>query len=168
MTKTLVYFRHGELERPVLTVMDQADQVVIAIRTEANEHLTLHRAEDGVIVTLYSPEMASSVHDKDRVSAARAAGYRDPARHGEYVMHQYLWAHVIGMDGHELCGRRIYLDRATVKRKHARLPRIVIDTPTTEFMLRFILATAEQPYSAADDPHISTSFGDLYFRPEPG
>jgi hypothetical protein len=168
---TLVYLRHGDETRPVVKVVEREnpDDVTIMIRSEADEHLSLHRTTDGgILLTYYNPALASSVHDKARVSAARAHGYGDPERHGKYIAHWPVWPKVIGMDGYELCRRRIYLEQATAKRKYERMARIEIDAPATEFMLTFILATPEQPYSRRDEPHVSTSFGDLYFRPESG
>lgn len=169
VTTTVVWVRHGALERPVLRIEEKPNDVQIIIRSERNEHVSLHRAEDGVIVTYYAPDMASSTHDANRISAARAAGYRDPERHADYVMHRYLWnGPIVGMEGHELCGRRITLERASAKRKYDAMPRIVIDAPSTEFMLTFILATPEQPYPRPEEPHVDTTFGQLYFRAEPG
>ena len=69
------------------------------------------------------------------------------------------------MDGHELGGRRINLESATPKPKYAHAPQIVVNAPAREFMLTFHLSTPEQPYSAPDEPHVATGFGDLYFRP---
>jgi hypothetical protein len=168
---TLVYFRHDELVRPVLKVIERQnlDDVTIMIRSEVDEHLSLHHeAEGGTLLTYYNPAFASSSHDEARVSAARAHGYRDPERHGKYIAHWTLPARVVGMDGHILAGRRIFLDQATSKLKYERMPRVDIEAPAAEFMLDLILATAEQPYSKPDEPHVSTSFGDLYFRPRQG
>jgi len=168
MTKTtLVYFRYGDLERPVIKVEERADgDVTIMIRSERNEHLSLHTSADGVLLTHYAPELASSTHDEARVAAARAAGYRDPERHKHYIAHWTLNKHVIDMDGHELVGRRITLVGASAKPKYENMPRIVIDVPAAECTVTLILATAEQPYSKPEEPHVETSVGDLYFRPE--
>lgn len=165
---TLVYFRHGDLERPVLKVEEKPDQAQIIIRSEREEHLSLHDTDDGILFTHYGPDMASSGHDEARVGAARAWGYRDPERHGNYIAHWHLRSNVIGMDGHYLVGRRISIDRAQAREKYEAMPRITIDAPAAEFMLTIILATPEQPYSAPDEPHVTTRFGDLYFRPALG
>lgn len=165
MDTTIVFFRCGELERPVLKVMESADQVVIVIRSEPNEHMTLHREADGtVLLTHWSEDKPPGTWDATNVEVARSLGYGDPERHAHYYAHRPLFS-VQGMDGHELGGRRIDIEPATAKAKYVNAERIVIDAPRREFMLTFHLATPEQPYSAPDDPHVVTSFGDLYFRP---
>jgi hypothetical protein len=162
---TLVYFRVGELERPVLKVEERDNgDVTIVVRSERDEHLSLHPQADKILLTHYAPDIASSTHDERRIEVARTLGYRDPERHGSYVAHWPLRSTVIGMDGHELVGRRIHIDRATPRGKYDKLPRIVIDAPAAECMVWFVLSTPEQPYSRADEPHVSTGLGDLYFR----
>lgn len=164
---TIVVFRHEGSEWPVLKVTESPDQVLIVIRSEPDEHITLHGQADGtVLFTHWSPDKPRKTADAARARIARKLGYRDPDRHAHYYAH---WPLVLaeGMDGHHLVGRRIRIDAARPKAKYANTPRVTIDAPAREFMLTFTLATPEQPYSAPDEPHITTSFGDLYFRPEP-
>lgn len=164
--ETLVFFRLGDTERPVLKVSESPGQVVIVIRSEPNEHLTLHRQDDGsVLLTHWSPDKPLGTWDKHRVSAARKLDYAAPDKHAHYITHHPL-RNVIGMDGHHLVGRRINLYAATPRAKYERAQRVTIEAPSPEFMLTFSLATPEQPYSTPDDPHVVTSFGQLYFRPE--
>jgi len=165
---TVVYFRCGDLERPAVKVEERADgDVTIMIRSERDEHLSLHTTDNGILLTHYAPDVASSTYDEARVAAARASGYRDPERDARYIAHWTLNRCVIGMDGHYLVGRRISLERASAKPKYENVPRIVVDVPAAECMVTFILATAEQPYSKPDEPHVETDLGSLYFRPEP-
>jgi hypothetical protein len=164
---TVVYFRCDDLERPVVKVEERDDgDVTIIIRSEHDEHLSLHPQDDGILLTHYGPDIASSTHDAARVAAARAHGYRNAERHGSYVAHWPLRSNVIGMDGHHLVGRRISIDHAKTKAKYDSLPQIVIDAPAPECMVTFILATPDQPYSRRDEPHVETRLGDLYFRTE--
>lgn len=166
MDTTIVFFRCGELERPVLKVMESTHQVVIVIRSEPNEHMTLHRQNDGtVLLTHWSEHKPQSTWDEVNVQVASSLGYGDPERHAHYYAHRPL-VPVQGMDGHELGGRRIDIAAASAKAKYAAEDRIVVDVPTQEFMLTFHLSTPEQPYSAPDEPHVRTSFGDLYFQPK--
>ncbi|HEX6703012.1 MAG TPA: hypothetical protein VF101_19970 [Gaiellaceae bacterium] len=130
-----------------MKVEERPNDVTIMLRSERDEHLSLHGTEDGILVTHYSPDVASSVHDEARVAAARARGWRDPQRHADYIAHWWLQPRVSGMDGHILCGRRIYLERAKAKRKYEAKPRITIDAPAAEFMVEVVLSTPEQPYS---------------------
>jgi hypothetical protein len=165
VNETMVFFRHGGVEWPVLKVMESADQVVIVIRSGPNEHMTLHRQDDGTtLFTHWSEDKPPGTWDETTVEVARKLGYGDPERHAHYYAHRPLFP-VQGMDGHELGGRRIDIEAATNKAKYGNAERIVIDAPTREFMLAFHLSTPEQPYSAPDEPHVVTTFGDLYFRP---
>lgn len=166
---TIVYFQHMDLCRPVLKVLETEDQVLIAIRSESNEHLTLHRQRDGsTLLTHWSPDKPQGTCDRERVSAARSLGWSDPERHAHYYIHQPLFSSIGGMDGYELLGRRIKLEAAKPSSKYDHARQIVLNAPGREFMLRFVLSTAEQPYSAVDEPHVETRFGGLYFRPTAG
>lgn len=161
---TLVVFQLGDLKRSVVKVIEKLDQVVIVMRSLVNEHVTLHRQPDAtLLLTHWSPEKPPGTWDAMRVEAARKLGYRDPDRHADYLTHRPLFP-VQGMDGHELCGRRMSLDAATAKSKYARCPQVVLDAPSREFMLTLHLGTSEQPYFASDEPHVGTELGDLYFR----
>ena len=57
------------------------------------------------------------------------------------------------------------IEAASPKAKYAEADRILIHAPRREFMLTFHLSTPKQPYSTPDEPHVITSFGELYFRP---
>jgi hypothetical protein len=164
---TLVFIRCGDVERPVLKVVERPDQVVIIIRCEQDEHLTLHRKADGTVMfTHWSSDKPRGAWDRARVEAARKLGWQNPDKHAHYYSHRPLFpAPIEGMDGHELVSRRIQLEAAPTRAKYARKPRIVVEAPAREFMLSFHLSTREQPYSAPDAPHVATSFGELYFRP---
>lgn len=162
---TVVFFRHGDLVRPVLKVTESPDQVVIVIRSEPNEHMTLHRESDGtVLLTHWSADKPPGTWDATNVGVARSLGYRDPERHAHYYAHRPLFP-VQGMDGHELGGRRIDIEAASLKARYADARRIVVEAPARKFMLSFHLATPEQPYSSPDDPCVTTAFGDIFFRP---
>jgi hypothetical protein len=164
---TMVWFSLDGTETPVLKVAESEDQVLIVIRFEPDEHLSLHREADGrVLLTHWSPDKPPSTWDAQRVEAARSLGYRDPERHAHYYAHWPL-VRVQGMNGHELVARRITLANATAKAKYDLLPKIVLTAPAAEFMLSFHLSTDEQPYSPKDDPHVATELGDLYFQPGP-
>jgi hypothetical protein len=162
---TIVFFRFERSELPVLKVIETSAQVVIVIRSERDEHLTLHREKDGALMLTHSsPDKPPSTWDAKRVEAARAVGYRNPEKHANYYTHRSLFP-VIGMDGYELVARRITLAAAKPTQKYGRASRITVEAPASEFMLAFHLATIDQPYSAPDEPRVSTHLGDLYFRP---
>jgi hypothetical protein len=162
---TAIFFRCESVERPVLTVAEKKDQVVIAIRSERDEHLTIHRdRQEGVIFTHYAPDLSMSTWDKLRVEAAKKCGYGDPVRHANYIQHRPLFEPVIGADGHELVGRRINIEMARPKTKYEKGERITVNAPASEFMLTLILSTPGQPYSALHEAHVESQFGALYFR----
>lgn len=81
---TVVRLRHAEIERPVLVVEQQRGDTVIRMRTAGDEHLTLHREQDGgILLTHRSSDKPPSVWDEPRVVAARKEGYANPERHGD-------------------------------------------------------------------------------------
>jgi len=118
-----------------------------------------------VVFTHWSPNKPPGTWDATKVEVAKSLGYGNPDKHAHYYQHRRLLT-VQGMDSHHLVGRRINLDAVGVEAKYANAQRIVIDAPAKQFMLTCSLATPDQPYSTPDDPHVTTGFGDLYFRPE--
>lgn len=100
--ETAVFFRCGDLQRPAVVVRERPDHVLILLRSERDEHLSLHRdhKKGEVIVTLWSPDLASSASDAVRVEVARKLGFRHPERHGSYIIHRPLFPEpIIGADG---------------------------------------------------------------------
>jgi hypothetical protein len=167
-TTTAVFFRYGALNRPVLKVADGGSNVIIAIRSEKDEHLSLHASDDGPMFTHWSPSKPETTWDALRVSAARKLRWRDPDRHAHYYAHRPLFPEPIdGMDGHELVGRYVNLAAASAKAKYERSDRIELEAPGAEFMLSIYLSTPGQSVEDADSPHIQTEFGDLYFKAGP-
>jgi len=163
---SIIFFRDGDLERPVLKVETKGDKrVVIVIRGECGEHLTLHRKDDGsVIFTHWSADKPVSTWDQARAVTARAMRWRSPERHRNYLSNRPLYPEpIIGMDGHQLAGRYINLAATSPKEKYQRFDRMTLDAPAPEFMLYIHLSTPGQPFSKPSAPHIATSFGDLYF-----
>ena len=69
---TAVFFRAPDGFEPVLRVMETGSaQVVVAIRTERDEHLTLHRQADGELrLTWWSADKQPDTHDAARVAIA--------------------------------------------------------------------------------------------------
>lgn len=164
---TIVFLRFEDLMRPVLKVREKTDQVVMALRSEPDEHLTVHRQASGaLLLTHWSVNKPAGTWDALRAEGARKLGLRDAGRHASYLTHRPL-VPVRGMDGHELCGRRVRLDAATPKGRYARMPNVVVDVPGPEVVLTFHLATPEQPYSAPEEPHVETALGGLYLRAGP-
>lgn len=159
---TAVFFRYGALARPVLVVEQRPRDVHIYIRTEPNEHLSLHGQEDGsVLLTHWSPGKPASVWDEARVRIARAIGYRDPERHGKYYQHRAVVMGRFANSDDMLVGKRVDIAAASAKAKYTRGPSIEIAAPAQQFMVHmYITATL----STSGEPHVPTAFGNLYFR----
>jgi hypothetical protein len=159
-----VFFRHGTLARPVLVVEERPHDVHIYIRSERDEHLSLHRQRDGIVLlTHWSPDKPPSVWDDTRVAIARAVGIRDPERHGKYYQHRPLVPGGFSNGDEMLVGRRVDIAAATAKAKYERGPLLDIAAPAQQIMVRiYITATLTTP-----EPHVPTAFGDLYFRLQP-
>jgi hypothetical protein len=162
---TAVFFRYGDLARPVLLIEERQRDVHIYIRSERDEHLSLHRERDGtVLLTHWSPDKPPSVWDDTRIAVARAVGIRDPERHGRYYQHRPL---VPGgfINGDEmLVGKRVDIADAPARAKYERASRLEIAATAQQFMVRiYISATLPTP----DERHVATAFGNLYFRLQP-
>ena len=161
--ETAVFFRHGSIERAALNVVERSlatgSDVQIIIRSERDEHLSLHRDDSGLLLTHWSAYKPPSVWDADRVMAASAMGFRDPERHGKYYQHQHIYPDEAGW---LLLKTRVTLSRVTEKSKYAKRTRIVIAAPSEEFMLAINLATPPESPSMEPD-RVNTRMGDLYF-----
>jgi len=96
---TIVFLRFGDLIRPVLKVRETTHQVVIALRSEPDEHLTVHRQATGaLLLTHWSANKPAGTWDALRAEGARDLGWRDAGRHANYLTHRPL-VPVEGMDG---------------------------------------------------------------------
>ncbi len=165
MPRTVVRFRHAALERPVVVVEEQRGDTVIRLRPWGDEHLTLHRQDDGILLTHRSSHKPRSVWDEDRIAAARACGYKDPERHGDYYQHRRLVL-MSNIEGYRLVGGSIDIKAASERSKYEDATSIVIDAPAQKFMLNVWLTTPRQELPR-DEPRVETPFGALYFRSEP-
>jgi hypothetical protein len=161
----VVFFRHADLLRPLLKVLSGPEQVVVALRAARDEHVTLHREVDGTVLwTHRCPDLATSTWKETRVDAARAAGFRSPDHHGDYLVHRPLFREPItGWDGHVLLTRWVDLAEARPKARYRSDDNVVLVAPAREFMLSIHLSTEGQPFSQPDEPHVDTAFGALYF-----
>jgi hypothetical protein len=169
--ETVVVFRHETLERPVVLVIERTlpngqPDVQIVLRKAPEEHLSLHREDDGgLLLTHSSPGKPSSVWDEVRIRVARALDYRDPEKHGTYYQHHRIYP-MTNVEGYHLVGKLIDLGTVTAKPKYAQLPHVMISAPAASFMLHVNLTTPAQ-LLAPSEPRVSTAFGDLYFRTGP-
>jgi hypothetical protein len=171
MTQSVVFVSHGSLERAVVfvierTLRDGRPDLQIVLRKVPEEHLSLHRQDDGgLLLTHSSPDKPPSVWDQGRVRGARALGWRDPEKHGTYYQHHRIYPEG-SADGWPLVGKLIDLALVSpTKAKYERAPRIAIAAPAPLFTLHVNLTTPGQVPS--DEPRIATAFGDLYFRAGP-
>ena len=69
---------------------DTDKQVLFAFHMH-DWHLTLHKENDGSLLrTLYDPKKRRRSIDHQYVETARAIGYKDSDRHGNYIAHSDL------------------------------------------------------------------------------
>lgn len=167
-----MFASHGPLERPVVLVIERTlhdgrPDLQIILRKEPEEHLSLHREDDGgLLLTHSSPGKPPSVWDEARIRGARALGWRDPEKHGTYYQHHRIYPEA-SPDGWPLVGKLIDLAAVrAMKPKYERAPRIAIAAPAATFMLHVTLTTPGQ-VPASEEPRIATAFGELYFRAGP-
>ncbi len=167
-TETAVFFRRGSLARPVLKVVDSGSNILIAIRSEKDEHLSLHTTDDGPLFTHWSPSKPESTWDARRVSTAKSLRWRNPDRHAHYYANRPLFPEPIkGMDGHELVTRYVDLTAARPKATYERGHKIELNAPGSKFLLSIRLSTPGQPVKDPSSPHVKTEFGDLHFQAKP-
>lgn len=159
----IIYFRHKKVEKPVIKVIDIKKQVVLAFVSLDGEHLTLHPQKDGSILrTYYSKNKPKSTWDDMRVEAARAAGYKDPTRHGKYYIHEPLFK-VSNAKGYHLVGIRIDTSQAPEdKEKYKKITKVVIDAPREKSMANFYLSTVDNSYIPETDPNFPVSLGKIF------
>ena len=147
MIEVVLFVRHDSLEMAVVrvierTLRDGRPDVQIVLRMDPEEHLSLHREDDGgLLLTHSSPGKPPSVWDEARVRGARALGWRDPEKHGTYYQHHRIYP-FSNVEGYHLVGKLIELARVhPAKPKYARLPHIAIAAPASTFMLQVNLTT---------------------------
>ena len=172
MTESVVFVSHAELVRAVVLVIERRlrngrPDLQIVLRKEPEEHLSLHREDDGGLLLAHSsPDKPPSVWDEGRVRAARALGWRYPEKHGTYYQHHRIYPEG-SADGWPLVGKLIDLANVRpTKAKYERAPRIAIVAPAPLFMLHMNL-TSPGHVLASEQPRIVTAFGDLTFRAGP-
>lgn len=161
--ESIIYFRHKKIEKPVIKVIDTQKQVVLAFMPLNGEHLTLHPKTDGSILrTHIGKNKPESTWDDKRVEAAKAAGYKDYAKHGKYYIHEPLLK-ISNVAGYHLVGRRIDISQAPEdKEKYKKINKIIVDTPQENCMANFYLSTADNSYIPKTDPNFPTSVGKIF------
>ena len=157
----IVSFRYIGRIYPLIRVVDNnTDQVVIIFR-DRPIHLTLHKEDENILLTVYDENKPLSGGGKARIAIARKLGYRDPERHAKYIAHQLLYK-CINDDGYYLMGRTTNLADCPSLNKNK--DAIVISCVESEFLLELYLARPENVYSCLDVNYVSTSLGDIYFK----
>lgn len=145
---------------------ESPDQVVIVIRSEPNEHLRLHREEDGtVLLTHWSSDKPPSMWDKATVAVAQL-GYGDPSATVTTTptapcSPSREWTGTSSADVASTSKRRGPKPSTPAHHASSSKPRRRSSCSASTSRRR------EQPYSELDAPHVPTGFGDLYFRPTP-
>lgn len=160
----VVYFGYKNIEKPIIRVIDNGkNQVVLAFIPFNGEHLTLHLEKDGSILrTYWGMNKPKSTWDDLRAANARALGFKNPERHGQYYIHEPLHK-ISNMAGYPLCGRRVHISQAPEdKEKYKKMSKVAIDTPRDNCMIKFFLSTSDNPYTPRTDPNFPTSLGEVF------
>jgi hypothetical protein len=159
----IIALKCGSLNKPTLEITESnKDQVVIRLLPFGQEHITLHRQKDGIILaTHYMDNKPPSAWDDMTVQVARTLGYRNPERHGGYTMHRPLFKMVNG-GGYNLMGRRIDLNSFNPRQWYYNHIDKTIGAPENIFMLNFHLSTLGNECDSSLQ-RIMTVLGDVCF-----
>jgi hypothetical protein len=89
MKTTIIYLDFSGKHKPFAKIVDTQSQVICALIARDGEHLTIHKQKipDNLLFTFYSKNKVPSTWDPMKVELARSLGYKDPERHGQYVIH---------------------------------------------------------------------------------
>jgi len=138
--------------------------VVIRLLPYGDEHMTIHQKPDGSLLrTHHSINKPKSIWDRKRVQVARALGYKDPERHGKYIIQTHLVKLENG-GGYHLVGRYMDLEKYQPKQKYLRNTDKVVMVLVLKFMMRLFLSTKDNPRKS--EHRILTSLGDICIEAE--
>jgi hypothetical protein len=157
----------GTESRAVAQITESREQVVFRLIPFGSEHVSIHREANGQLLKTYTMvEKPPSTWDDLRVETARAMGFQDPERHGQYADHRPLVEPYLFPLGDHLVGRRIEFAALSQKlkyKKHALVATLADDPAMIELHFRRDRADAFEPRLF----EIETTLGWLYVTAEP-
>lgn len=147
---------------PTLEITDnKSNEVIIRFIPYGDEHITIHKQDDGTLLRNHSSSnKPSSVWDNERVKIAGSLGYKNPQKHGQYIIHQPLHK-FSNSQGYHLAGRRIDLE-VLVKDKYKQKVDYKFEAPSKTFLLELIVSTPDNP-SNNYQQKVPCLFGEICF-----
>jgi hypothetical protein len=161
MSETIIYFRSGAHERPIIKVVDnEKDQVVLHFLEAKQEHLTLHLQQRGIVLrTHWSSEKPKGGWDDTRVEIAKKLGFTNPEKHGKYYVHSPVGSISDSLPLH-LIGKQVDINKApNDKLKYKKLRKVTIEVPAEVIMVSFYLYPTGLPSGSLE--FIETSLGTI-------
>ena len=143
-------------------ITENESQVVIRLIPYGAEHVSIHAQGSGVLKTYSMPDKPRSTWDAARVEAARALGYRDPEKHGNYADHRPVVEPYVFELGDHLGGRLVEfgsLSRKAKYKKHALTAILPHDPAMIEFYFRRDAAPSPRAEHLFE---VATTLGWLY------
>ena len=125
--------------RALAQVTESPSQVVVRLIPYRAEHVSIHARNGGLLKTYSMSAKPPSTWDEARVAAARAMGYRDPEKHGNYADHRPLVEPYVFALGDHLVGRRVdfaLLSQKLKYQRHALTARLPYDPAMIELYFR--------------------------------
>lgn len=164
---TNLLLTRGTESRAVAQLTESVDQVVVRLIPFGSEHVSIHREANGQLLKTYAMEdKPQSTWDDARAEVARAMGYQDPEKHGQYADHRPMVEPYLFALGDHLVGRRIDFASLSEKRKykkHATGAVLAHDPAIIDLHFRRDQADASEPRLF----EIETTLGWLYVVAEP-
>jgi len=186
MNKTIVYIDFAGVHKPFIKIVDMPAQVICALIARDGEHLTVHRQKDAdeLLFTFYSKNKVPSTWDPMKVEEARKLGYKDPEKHGQYVIHDSssfqngLWMKRYNFSNDQfsmekilnpIIGLRIegkdYLEE--IPPKYKKLPKILLPGSEKAFWFSIFFTSNWSDFKMASLQPIKTSLGYFAFQISP-
>ena len=183
MNKTIVYIDVSGSLKPFAKIVDMNMQVICALIARDGEHLTVHRQKDSddLLFTFYSKNKVPSTWDPMKVDIARKLGYKNPERHGQYVIHDSstllngLWIDSYNFTKGNFSKKRIlkpiielrinkndYLD--SIPDKYHKLPKIILQSNAETFWISIFFTSNWADFKITDLQPIKTSLGYFAFH----
>jgi len=186
MNKTIVHIDFSGIHKPFAKIVDMGTQVICALIARDGEHLTVHRQKDfeELLFTFYSKNKVPSTWDPMKVELATKLGYKDPERHGQYIIHDSssfrngLWIDSYHFSRDQVSMKRVlkpiiglrvdrkdYLEE--IPQKYKKLPKFLLPGSEKDFWLSIFFTSNPSDFKMTALQSISTSLGYLAFQISP-
>jgi len=168
VTKITNLFLASDSESRALgQITENESQVVIRLIPYGAEHVSIHAQGSSLLKTYSMPDKPTSTWDAARVEAARALGYRDPEKHGNYADHRPLVEPRLFELGDHLVGRRVEFASLSKKAKYKKHALTAI-LPHDPAMIELYFRSDPAPSPRAEHLfEVETTLGWLYVAAKP-